>query len=119
MVGQWSVDTEDHALFVGIFASIGVSPADAQQTPTSYCKTLQATSCEVLNIDLGGVASGYGVGLVKYCRNQQFMIAPLLVQQILTGQPAVNLGLSGTYNNVASTYPQSAISGTSLCSLLP
>jgi len=57
-------------------------PAGAQQTPATYCKTLAAVSCEVLNVEPVGMAAvsnpntgtteSYATFLVKQCRNQNF-----------------------------------------------
>lgn len=60
--------------------AIGAAPATAQQTPQTYCGTLPATSCEILNVEVGALpgGTGYGVaGVVKYCRNQQLTVVLL------------------------------------------
>src|SRR5579859_7551075 len=54
----------DHALFVAVLAALSMAPAEAQQTPASYCTTLGNPSCEVLNFEFGGVVGGApGVGI--------------------------------------------------------
>ena len=65
------------------------SPASAQaapiQTPQAYCKFLGNPSCEVLNIDIGGMGVNnsmswpQGAGIIKYCKNGVFKLMPLLV----------------------------------------
>jgi len=51
-------------------------PAAAQQTPATYCASLAAVSCEVLNVEpIGPVNDGgtiYVAHLIKFCRNQRF-----------------------------------------------
>lgn len=91
----WRIAAFDHALFAGAGMAIGVSPAGAQQTPASYCAALPSTSCEVLNIELGGFdAGGGGLGMVKYCRNGQFQVVPISTSG---GTPAGPAGIgSGT-----------------------
>src|SRR5579859_1363097 len=107
----------DHALFVGLSASIGAAPATAQQTPSTYCATLPPTSCEVLNIELGGIASGYGAGVVKYCRNGQFMIVPLFVVST-TQYVDFYLANKSIGNNILGASP-SGWNNAQMCGYLP
>jgi len=57
------------------------APAAAQQTPATYCASLPATSCEVLNVEpisIGLTSYNYNVlgsaaaFLIKQCRNKNF-----------------------------------------------
>lgn len=137
---------KDDALFAGLWTSIAAAPATAQQTPQTYCAGLGASACEVLNVELGGyntISSGSGVGLIKYCRNGQFSIAPLVYvgtnstfnAQTLTsafylgivGQPVGSGGLNkiisgitaGGSNGTQNASNTQSWSSTTLCSILP
>jgi len=107
----------DHALFAGgrltirasaagIWAGFVAAPAAAQQTPQTYCASLPATSCEVLNVDLvSGLTSGGGgmlYFLVKQCLNKQFATRVFAVYPLGTvGQGSAVLSnlypFNGTY----------------------
>ena len=123
----------DHALFVGIGLMTATLPAAAQQTPQTYCATLGTNSCEVLNVEVSAVAvwssgSATGVGAIKYCRDGQFIIAPITTQ----ANPYLN-SLGGFSFNFASGSSQVTAGGwngstttvgsvwtnASLCSKLP
>src|SRR5579859_3968949 len=90
----------DHALFAGIGTAIGAAPAGAQQTPSTYCKTLPATSCEVLNVEpvpSGSAALGF---LIKMCRNQSFETR-LITMSISGTSRLVGVGvLPGTFSGL-------------------
>ena len=125
--------TIKNALFAGILAAIAAAPATAQQTPQTYCASLPATSCEVLNVDLGGWANSgtsfTGMGIVKYCRNQQIHIIPFAAgYRTSTNSLSVavagalsdsGISLSGNPAIMATNGNQSAWTNAGLCSTLP
>jgi hypothetical protein len=120
------------------------SPASAQttpiQTPQAYCASLGNPSCEVLNIDVGGmtlVNAVAGMGIIKYCRNGQFSLIPVqeMVTEFSNGNNSTgtaSLRLFGDLNanpplpstayssSVAgAAIPVHAFSNASLCTVLP
>jgi len=99
----------------------GAAPAAAQQTPQTYCASLPATSCEVLNVEVSTVAGSNsawtspwaygGIAIIKYCRNQQFRIQPVnawpYFSQQNFGTVLLNAGMSISGGN------------TTMCAALP
>ena len=99
------------------------SSANAQttpvQTPQAYCASLAPVSCEILNIDVGGMGGGaptmaaVGVGIIKYCRNGKFTFVPMATlatngnQASFTSSAGQVQSGGGVWNN------------TSLCAALP
>src|SRR5579859_94529 len=114
----------DHALSVTVLTAIAAPPAGAQTTPQTYCASLPATSCEVLNVELGGVTGAIdssqswsakyawgGLAIVKYCRNQQLRFYPMMATPYFFGEAAgaavssAALGISGSNATMCAALP--------------
>lgn len=109
---------KDDALFVAVMTGIGLAPAVvAQTTPATYCASLGPTSCEVLNVEIGGMGSNNGVGIVKYCKFGQFKVAPLATCANAT-ETCFFLGSLRLDTYVGSGFP-SAASSAQMCGYLP
>ena len=107
------------ATFVGILLSTSAWAGPA--TPVKYCESLAATSCEVLNIELGSCSTQGCGGLVKYCRNQKLLVIPLYY--IMGSSDAyTKLYVGGTNiatSQMANPTIVAAANSTTLCSTLP
>ena len=124
-----------HAVFAGMIGLLlaAPSPASAQatpiQTPQAYCAALGNPSCEVLNIDLGNMicedvpntACRYtiGMGIVKYCKNGQFKLKPLIISQDYISTGWTNEFEVSSTDAITGAKGDTAFSNASLCAHLP
>ena len=112
-------------VLVGVIGILLAAPSSASaqttpiQTPQAYCASLAPVSCEIVNIDVGGLGGGaptmaaVGVGIIKYCRNGKFTFVPMATlatngnQASFTSSAGQVQSGGGVWNN------------TSLCAALP
>lgn len=120
------------AVTAGLSTWVAAAPAGAQQTPATYCASLPAVSCEVLNVELLGPSSGVNttvntiVGLIKQCRNRNFETrlvylnlsggAPLSVV-IFNGTNTQSSGGSGAATIAGLTTGRTSIAGSPVMDL--
>ena len=106
------------------------SSANAQttpvQTPQAYFQSI-APACEVLNIDLGNMICDdptncqhtQGMGIVKYCKNGQFKLKPLIMAQDYTSGGWTDKFEIKSTTAITGVAGDTAFSNASLCATLP